>query len=127
MQLTEEGRKDPLFAGLPGYQQVIHWHEDTFDIPEGAVQLATNARTQNQAFRYGRHAYGTQYHIELTPGMLDVWLYYPEYRGEIVRVLGEEAAEKFVRDRERLYPLYREHTRIMYENFLRIAGLLRKA
>ena len=127
VQLTEEGRKDPLFAGLPGYQQVIHWHEDTFDIPEGAVQLATNARTQNQAFRYGRHAYGTQYHIELTPGMLDVWLYYPEYRGEIVRVLGEEAAEKFVRDRERLYPLYREHTRIMYENFLRIAGLLRKA
>jgi len=59
--------------------------------------------------------------------MLDVWLYYPEYRGEIVRVLGEEAAEKFVRDRERLYPLYREHTRIMYENFLRIAGMLRKA
>ena len=125
VQLTEEGRKDPLFAGLPGSQQVIHWHEDTFDIPEGAVQLATNPHTQNQAFRYGRYAYGTQYHIELTPGMLDIWLYSPEYRGEIVRALGEEAAEKFVSDRERLYPLYREHTRIMYENFLRIAGLIK--
>ena len=124
VQFTEEGRKDPLFAGLPGYQQVIHWHEDTFDIPEGAVQLATNPHTQNQAFRYGRYAYGTQYHIELTPGMLDIWLYDPEYRGEIVRALGEEAAEKFVRDREGLYPLYREHTRIIYENFLRVAGMI---
>ena len=90
---------------------------------DGAIQLATNPRTQNQAFRYGRNAYGTQFHIELTPAMLDVWLYYPEYRQEIVRALGEEAADRFISDRARLYPLYREHTRIMFENFLRIAGL----
>ncbi len=56
--------------------------------------------------------------------MLDVWLYYPEYRREIVKALGEEAAEKFERDREQLYELYRQHTRIMFENFLRIGGLL---
>jgi GMP synthase (glutamine-hydrolysing) len=124
VQFTAEGEKDPLFKGLPGHQQVIHWHEDTFDIPDGAVQLATNPHTANQTFRYGRHAYGTQFHIELTPAMLDVWLYYPEYRQEIVRALGEEAAEKFISDRARLYPLYRAHTRIMFENFLRIAGLL---
>src|SRR5438876_4781385 len=30
VQLTEEGHADPLFQNLPGYQQVIHWHEDTF-------------------------------------------------------------------------------------------------
>jgi len=124
VQFTEEGKKDPLFKGLPGYQQVIHWHEDTFDIPDAAVQLATNSYTQNQTFRYGRHAYGTQFHIELTPAMLDIWLYYPEYRQEIVRTLGEDAADKFISDRATLYPLYREHTRVMFENFLRIAGLI---
>lgn len=124
IEFTDEGKKDPLFKGLPGYQQVIHWHEDTFDIPDGAVQLATNSHTQNQAFRYGYNAYGTQFHIELTPAMLDVWLYYPEYRQEIVRALGEEAADTFISDRFRLYSLYREHTRIMFENFLRIARLL---
>ena len=124
IQFTEAGKQDPLFKGLPGYQQVIHWHEDTFDIPAGAVQLATNAHTPNQTFRYGRNAYGTQFHIELTPAMLDVWLYYPEYRQEIVRALGEEAADKFISDRARLYPLYREHTRAMFENFLRIAGCI---
>ncbi len=124
IEFTREWKKDPIFERLPGYQQVIHWHEDTFDIPYGAVQLATNPHTQNQAFRYGRNAYGTQFHIELTPAMLDIWLYHPEYRQEIVRALGEEAADKFASDRSRLYPLYREHTRIMFENFLRIAGLL---
>jgi GMP synthase (glutamine-hydrolysing) len=124
VQFTTEGKKDPIFKGLPGYQQVIHWHEDTFDIPDGAVQLATNPHTQNQAFRYGRNAYGTQFHIELTPAMLDVWLYHPEFRQEMVQALGEEAADRFIGDRARLYPLYREHTRTMFENFLRIAGLI---
>ena len=124
VHFTEQGKDDPIFQGLPGYQQVIHWHEDTFDLPEGAVPLATNPHTHNQAFRYGKLAYGTQFHIELTPEMLDVWLYYPEYRREIVKALGEEAAEKFERDREQLYELYRQHTRIMFENFLRIGGLL---
>lgn len=124
VQFTEAGRNDPLFADLPGHQQVIHWHEDTFDLPAGAVLLATNPHTLNQTFRYGRNAYGTQFHIELTPSMLDVWLHYPEYRQEIIRALGEEAADKFISDREKLYPLYRAHTRTMFENFLKIAGLL---
>ncbi len=124
VQLTEEGKADPLFRGLPGYQQVIHWHEDTFDIPKDAIQLATNERTENQAFRYGRLAYGTQYHIELTPSMLDIWIHHPDYRQEIVNTLGETAADKFISDRPRFYPLYREHTRIMFENFLRIGGLI---
>lgn len=124
IELTEEGKNDPLFQGLPGYQQVIHWHEDTFDIPGSAVQLVSGAITYNQAFRFGRRAYGTQYHIELTPGMLDVWLFYPEYRQEIINALGVEAADRFISDRDKLYPLFREHTRIMYENFLRIAGVI---
>jgi GMP synthase (glutamine-hydrolysing) len=121
---TEVGKRDPLFAGLPGYQQVFHWHEDTFDIPQGAVQLATNEYTPNQVFRFGRHAYGTQFHIEATPSMFDVWLYYPEYRKEFISVVGQEGMERFERDRERLYPRYIEHSRIMFENFLRIAGLI---
>lgn len=124
IHFTEAGKADPLFRGLPGYQQVIHWHEDTFDLPEEAVLLATNPYTSNQTFRCGRSAYGTQFHIELTPEMLDVWLNYPEYRQEIVRRLGEDGVEKFISDRAKLYPLYREHTRIMFENFLRIGGLI---
>src|SRR6266496_2222279 len=63
---TEEGLKDPLYSGLPGYQQAFQWHEDCFELPEGAVALAHHTDGSNQAFRYGRHAYGIQYHVELT-------------------------------------------------------------
>jgi len=124
VELTEEGRRDPLFVGLPEYQQVFHWHEDTFDIPQGAVQLATNPHTRNQAFRYGSSAYGMQYHIELTPGMMNSWLLDAPFHSEIVKWIGEEGATRAVEEGRRLYPLYREHTRIMFENFLRMARLI---
>src|SRR5260370_1029739 len=58
---TGEGETDPLYKGLSGYQKVFHWHGDTFDLPSGAVLLATNEHTKNQAFRYGHCAYGVQY------------------------------------------------------------------
>ena len=103
---------------------MFHWHEDTFDIPKEAVQLANNVQTENQVFRYGRHAYGTQYHLEVTPEMLDVWLHFPEYRQDIVNILGEDAVDNFASDSTRIFPLYRQHSRIMFENFLKIAGLI---
>ncbi len=118
------GKTDPLFHHLPDSMQVFHWHEDTFDIPKEAVQLACNAQTENQAFRFGRHAYGTQYHIEVTPDMIDVWFHFPEYRQEIVSALGEDAVDNYVSNSASLFPLYRQHSRIMFENFMKIAGLL---
>jgi GMP synthase (glutamine-hydrolysing) len=124
VQLTEEGRHDPLFEGLDGLQEVFHWHEDVFDLPEGAVRLATSAETPNQAFRVGRLAYGTQYHIELTPEMLDVWLRHPDYKKEIVKALGPNVPELIEQDRLQCYPLYREHTRMLFENFLRMADCI---
>lgn len=121
---TEEGKTDPLFRNLPDCLQVFHWHEDTFGIPKEAVQLASNKQTENQAFRFGRHAYGTQYHIEVTPEIIDTWFHFPEYRQEIERALGEGAVDQYVGNSARLFPLYHQHSRIMFENFLTIAGLL---
>src|SRR5438552_3238562 len=83
VHFTDEGSSDPLYMGLPGQQKVFHWHEDTFDLPPGAVLLASNNNTRNQAFRYGNCAYGTQYHIELNNSLLDSWLYHPALTEEI--------------------------------------------
>lgn len=46
---------------------VFQWHGDTFDLPAGAVQLATSAACQNQAFQIGRHVMALQFHLETTP------------------------------------------------------------
>jgi GMP synthase-like glutamine amidotransferase len=123
--LTGAGCQDPLFAGLPGWQLAFHWHEDVFDLPEGAVLLASNAQAPNQAFRYGPCAYGLQFHIELNTAMAHLWLGHPPFAREIVVTLNDEAAPaRLIQEWTARGALYQDHTRTMFENFLRLAGLI---
>ena len=73
IKLTEQGKSDPLFEGLPRVE-AIEWHNDTFDIPAGAVALACSEGCTNQAFRFGERAYGLQFHPEVSPIMLADWI-----------------------------------------------------
>ncbi len=43
-----------------------HWHSDVFDLPKGAVGLASSEKTACQGFRYGDKAYGILFHAEMT-------------------------------------------------------------
>jgi GMP synthase (glutamine-hydrolysing) len=117
-QLTEEGKDDSLFRGLPGYQQVFNWHSDAFEVPEGGTLLAIGPDGSKQAFRVGRCAYGFQYHIELTPHMFATWTHFHPYRQENIERIGRERFLDVVVDFTAYYPLYLEHTRIIFENFL---------
>ncbi|MEM7824493.1 MAG: type 1 glutamine amidotransferase, partial [Candidatus Aenigmatarchaeota archaeon] len=69
VELTEEGRKDPLFSGLSSPLIVLQWHGDAFDIPNKAIKLATAPLCPNQAFRYDT-AYGLLFHLEFTQEMV---------------------------------------------------------
>jgi GMP synthase (glutamine-hydrolysing) len=66
VQLTPAGRSDPLFRGLAPEQRIMQMHEDSFDLPEGAVLLMRNDACENQAFRVGSSIYGIQAHPEVT-------------------------------------------------------------
>ncbi|NBN64517.1 GMP synthase [Microvirga tunisiensis] len=61
---TGAGRTDPVFSALGTGAPLFHWHNDTFELPEGAVHLATSRQTQNQGFRLGRATYAFQFHFE---------------------------------------------------------------
>lgn len=73
VSLTPAGRQDPSFSVLPDPATVLHWHEDTFDLPKGAIQLARSKRCENQAFRWGESVYALQFHLEATPAMVAEW------------------------------------------------------
>ncbi len=124
IHFTKAGQKDPLYHGLPGYQQAFQWHEDGFKLPIGAIPLAYHADGSNQAFRYGRHAYGLQYHLELTEEMLDTWLHGLSMKKEFTEAYGIEVYQRVEREFAQFYPTYAQHSRIMIENFLRISKLI---
>ena len=71
--LTEAGEADPLFEGLSAVE-AVEWHDDTFDIPTGAIALARSESCAHQAFRFGQGAYGLQFHPEVSPAMLAEWI-----------------------------------------------------
>lgn len=54
------------FESLPDSQMVLHWHGDTFDLPDGATLIASNDVTKNQAFEIGK-VVGLQFHFEMGP------------------------------------------------------------
>jgi GMP synthase-like glutamine amidotransferase len=62
--LTGEGRADGVLGPSGSVVPVLHWHKDTFEIPDGAVRLASSPLYPNQAFRAGA-SYGLQFHVEL--------------------------------------------------------------
>jgi GMP synthase (glutamine-hydrolysing) len=72
--LTQSGMADPLMAGVDQVLPVLHWHGDTFDLPEGAVNLASSDKFENQAFRAGTNIYGIQFHLEIDEEMVREWV-----------------------------------------------------
>jgi GMP synthase-like glutamine amidotransferase len=83
ISLTAEGRVDPLFAAMRDSEPVFHWHGETFDLPQGAVLLATSERCRHQAFRIGDRVYGLQFHLEVTPAMIADWCVEDENCGDV--------------------------------------------
>lgn len=73
VRLTEAGRVDDMLGGLPSDFPIFQWHDDTFTLPDGAVRLASSDVAENQAFRIGRAAYGTQFHFEADRQLVRHW------------------------------------------------------
>lgn len=83
IELTDKAGDDLLFGGCRSQETVFQWHGDTFDLPEGAILLASSRLFPHQAFRYGERAYGIQFHLEVTAAMIDKWLSIAENRSEL--------------------------------------------
>ena len=73
LTLTEAGRQTSLRYLDRDQTSMLHWHGDTFDLPQGATLLASSDLYVNQAFQYGNNALGLQCHSEITPNMLKGW------------------------------------------------------
>lgn len=77
--LTDDGKRDRLFIGLPDEFIVFQWHGDTFDMGTDLKSvhnkcLASSELFPHQIIRVGKMAYGLQFHLEVTEGMIKDWV-----------------------------------------------------
>jgi GMP synthase-like glutamine amidotransferase len=117
VELTPEGRADPVFGELPDHLETLQWHGDTFDLPDGAVRLAGSPAYPNQAFRL-EAAYGVQFHLEVTPAMAREWAAVPEYAASLEQTLGAGTAHGFMERIETRSAGFLAHGRALFTRWL---------
>jgi GMP synthase (glutamine-hydrolysing) len=109
----------PQLAAMEEKLEALHWHADTFDLPEGAVHLARSEGCENQAFVYNHRVLGLQFHLEMTQdGLQDL----------LQHCAGDLTAGPFVQSAATMLanPLqFRRANRIMHRLLDGLAGLHR--
>ena len=114
VDLTEEGKRDELFAGLDHTLRVFHLHGETVELTKDMMLLATGKFCQNQVVKIGSNAYGTQCHFELTPKMFEIWI---NEDPDLLALNNEKLRADFESTKEE----YTQVGRKLLQNFLKIA------
>lgn len=120
--LTAAALADPVFAGLPRRFVTLQWHGDTFDLPDGAVALASSPAYPNQAFRWGQQAYGVQFHLEVSVQMAREWAGVPAYAAALDDVLGPGSLPRLIDEMERHESSMRAQARRIFAQWLSRVG-----
>jgi GMP synthase (glutamine-hydrolysing) len=93
---TAAGRGDPVLGPCAWPLDALQWHGETFDLPAEAVLLGSSDACERQAFRWGRSAYGIQFHIEAGPDMVREWAALPDYAASAQSALGPGGRARLV-------------------------------
>jgi GMP synthase-like glutamine amidotransferase len=124
VNLTEAGRADPLFAGIPNPFQALQWHgAAVLEAPAGAVILGESPACANQAMRVGDIAYSLQCHTELTARTVPEWGEVPAYACALDETLGAGALQRLQSEAAAKMPDFARDSRRLYDNFM---GLLKR-
>jgi GMP synthase-like glutamine amidotransferase len=72
--VTSATSNTPCFGHMPASLPVLHWHGDTFNLPDGAQHLFRSDGCENQGFVLNDRVFGFQFHFETTPAGCDALL-----------------------------------------------------
>jgi len=109
---------DPVFAPLPPRLPALHWNEDCFTLPLGAVELLSRAGPGVEAFRSGPSAWAVQFHPEVDANALDGW--YAEEREQLTADGIDEATARAAD--ARYLPGQEALARTLFDGFARVVA-----
>lgn len=80
--LTDEGRDDPLLAGVPDTFRAFVGHKEAVqDLPPGTVRLVSSGPAPYQMLRYGQNVYATQFHPEADANGFETRIHIYKHKG----------------------------------------------
>jgi GMP synthase-like glutamine amidotransferase len=122
VELTEEGRSDPFFAGIDPVVSCLQWHSvQVAEPPPGAEILASSDACACQVLRLGEAAYGIQYHVELEENTIREWGSIPAYAEALAKTQGEGALARMDAAAAPLMADFARNARRLYDNFMALA------
>lgn len=121
--LTEPGKADPLFEGMPAVQKSLQWHGvRVAQPPDDAVVLARSDGSVNEAMRVGHNAWSMQYHVEVEPDTVSNWAQVPAYRSALENTLGADALDRLDSEAAENMGAFVSNAEKLYRNFMRLAS-----
>lgn len=116
ISITPHGQVDSLLGYLPENATVFQWHGDGFELPAGAIRLASSAHYNTQAFRIGKMIYGLQFHLEVTPRMIERWI---DERSKDLALAPYVLPDKILADSNNYAPTLKYYAERFLSEFLR--------
>jgi GMP synthase-like glutamine amidotransferase len=116
ISITPHGQVDSLLGYLPENATVFQWHGNGFDLPVGAIRLASSAHYGTQASRLGKTIYGLQFHLEVTPLMIERWL---DERSKDLAAAPYVLADKILADNYSYAPTLKYYAERFLSEFVR--------
>ena len=116
ISITPHGQVDSLLGYLPESATVFQWHGDGFDLPPGAIRLASSAHYSTQAFRVGKTIYGLQFHLEVTPRMIERWI---DERSKDLALAPYVLPDKIIADTQSYAPTLKYYAERFLSEFVR--------
>jgi GMP synthase (glutamine-hydrolysing) len=123
ISITPHGQVDSLLGYLPENATVFQWHGDGFDLPPGAIKLASSPHYGTQAFRLGKTIYGLQFHLEVTPPMILRWI---EERSKDLALAPYVLPDKIMADTQSYAPTLKYYGQRFLTEFVRRVSRARR-
>ena len=123
INFSDNKKSDLLFNEFPDQIKSLQWHSyevQELDSKEDITLLASSPETKYQIFKYQKHAYGIQFHIEIKDTTVGEWGCVPEYKAALEKQLGQGALAKFDAEAKKNMSNMNEYSKILYENFKKL-------
>lgn len=122
IEMTPQANSDFLFGQIPAAFHCVQWHgSEIKTLPPEARILGYSELCAVQAFRFGQHAYGVQFHPEVETSTIHRWANLPSFREALTRGLGPGAATEFTAAAGRQMADFNRTAETLYRQFRQIA------